>query len=726
MIYTAETYPFERIYESGIAARKRGKRAKSQRVDYVNVVAAFDIETSVVHRMENGEDEPHAFMYVWQVAIDSDVIMGRYWDEFFTFLARVDEMCAALQESNNLDAKPYLVMFVHNLAYEFQFLAGLYPFQLEEVFLREARKPIYARMLGCIEFRCSYMHSNMSLSKFTEIMKCEHRKLDGDSFDYDIVRYPWSDLTDYETQYCINDVLGLVEAIKTEMKRDGDTLHTLPLTSTGYVRRDAKAALWPIRWKIESILPYQREYALLRAAFRGGDTHANRYKVGKILENVESYDETSAYPAQQRTRNFPITPFRWLSGEDLQMANIIDYIRHGRAVVGRYVFSGLRLRNEREPVPYLSLSKTQSSAFVVDNGRLLSADICTTTLTEIDLVIVMRQYSADKIACEEAMIARKGPLPKQYLAVIDKYYQDKTMLKNGPDGESEDEADERQYQYMKSKNKLNAIYGMSVQDSIRESIQFIDGDYQAVHKTDEEKRQALEKAYFPYQWGVYTTAWARYALHEAIQIAGDNIVYNDTDSVKTDASIDLSQLNARLVDRAKRCGAYAHDRNGNVYYMGVFDKEEGYDRFITQGAKRYAYERDGKLGVTVSGVSTKKVKSAGLTLGALELKEAGELSAFKPGRYAQDAAGRYKRDEKGRRVREGGMVWTLAAGRISVYNDSADFWIKVDGHDLHITRNVALIPNSYTMSHSEDYERLLTKINLFGSWRAKQNGKVVS
>ena len=73
------------------------------------MVAAFDIETSVMHRMENGEDEPHAFMYVWQVAIDSDVIMGRYWDEFFAFLGHVDEMCSALQESNNLDTKPYLV-----------------------------------------------------------------------------------------------------------------------------------------------------------------------------------------------------------------------------------------------------------------------------------------------------------------------------------------------------------------------------------------------------------------------------------------------------------------------------------------------------------------------------------------------------------------------------------------------------------------------------------------
>lgn len=726
MIYTAQTYPYSRIYERGIAARKRGKRAKSQRMEYVNAVAAFDIETSVIHRTVNGEDEPHAFMYVWQVAVENDVIMGRYWEDFFQFLRGVDEMCIALQDVNSLDEKPHLVMFVHNLAYEFQFLAGLYPFQPEDVFLREARKPIYARMMGCIELRCSYMHSNMSLSKFTEIMKCEHRKLDGDSFDYDIVRYPWTELTEYETQYCINDVLGLVEAIKTEMKRDGDTLHTLPLTSTGYVRRDAKAALWPIRWKIESILPGPREYALLRAAFRGGDTHANRYKVGRILENVESYDETSAYPAQQRTRNFPISAFRWLAGDDLKMENIIDYIRHGRAVVGRYVFSGLRLRNEREPVPYLSLSKTQSVKFTVDNGRLLEADLCTTTLTEIDLSIVMRQYAADKIACEEAMIARKGPLPKQYLDVIDKYYLDKTMLKNGPDGETEDEADEREYQYIKSKNKLNGIFGMSAQDPIRESIQFVDGDYQPVHKSDEEKRNALEKAYFPYQWGVYTTAWARYALHEAIQIAGESVVYNDTDSVKTDAPIDLSALNARLIERAKRCGAYAQDRNGKVYYMGVFDKEQGYDRYITQGAKRYAYERRGKLGVTVSGVSTKKVKAVGLTMGAVELKEAGGLEAFKPGRYVQLENGQYKKDAKGRRVREGGMIWTLSAGSLSVYNDSADFWVDVDGHELHITRNVALVPNSYTMGHSDDYERLLTKINLFGSWKGRDNGEVVS
>ena len=300
------------------------------------------------------------------------------------------------------------------------------------------------------------------------------------------------------------------------------------------------------------------------------------------------------------------------------------------------------------------------------------------------------------------------------------------MLKNGPDCETDDEADEREYQYMKSKNKLNGIYGMSAQDPIRESIHFIDGDYQPVHKSDEEKRQALAKAYFPYQWGVYTTAWARYALHEAIQIAGESIVYNDTDSVKTDSLIDLSALNARLIDRAKRCGAYAQDRNGKIYYMGVFDKEAGYDRFITQGAKRYAYERGRKLGVTVSGVSTKKVKAAGLTLGALELKEAGGLEAFRPGHFAQYENGQYKMDAKGRRVREGGMVWTLSAGSLSVYNDSADFWLKVDGHDLHITRNVALVPNTYSMGHSEDYERLLTKINLFGSWKGRENGKVVS
>ena len=81
----------------------------------------------------------------------------------------------------------------------------------------------------------------MSLDAFTHKMGVPDAKLH--DFDYSIVRYPWTALTPEELDYCINDVKGLVQALKKEMTMDGDTLYTIPLTSTGYVRRDCKKAM---------------------------------------------------------------------------------------------------------------------------------------------------------------------------------------------------------------------------------------------------------------------------------------------------------------------------------------------------------------------------------------------------------------------------------------------------------------------------------------------------
>ena len=60
-------------------------------------------------------------------------------------------------------------MYVHNLAYEFQFLRDICTFK--EVFARTPRKPIkcYADNLG-IEFRCSYLLTNQSLKDFLDEM----------------------------------------------------------------------------------------------------------------------------------------------------------------------------------------------------------------------------------------------------------------------------------------------------------------------------------------------------------------------------------------------------------------------------------------------------------------------------------------------------------------------------------------------------------------------------
>lgn len=79
--------------------------------------------------------------------------------------------------------KAILNIWVHNLAYEFQFLRGIYDFQPEDVFLLDRRMPLRAQT-GRALYRCSYKQTNMGLAEFTKKMKAKHQKLSGDDFDY--------------------------------------------------------------------------------------------------------------------------------------------------------------------------------------------------------------------------------------------------------------------------------------------------------------------------------------------------------------------------------------------------------------------------------------------------------------------------------------------------------------------------------------------------------------
>ena len=83
--------------------------------------------------------------------------------------------------------------------------------------------------------------------------------------------------------------------------------------------------------------------------------------------------------------------------------------------------------------------------------------------------------------------------------------------------------------------------------------------------TNEEIEKALKGAAFPYQWGVYTTAYARAQLQDAIKLCGDKIIYCDTDSVKTLGNVPIEKLNAALKKRAETVGAWADDMNGRSH-----------------------------------------------------------------------------------------------------------------------------------------------------------------
>jgi len=436
----------------GIVERKKRQR-KNKGSDVLNVYSAFDIETSTVWLSKENTDA-HAFMYVWQYQIEEYLVKGRTWEEWFEFLDVMRSAIAQLGKELKLQKDPVLITWIHNAAFEWSFINGLYPFKDDECFFRDVRKPIYFRMFDAFEFRCSYIQTNLSLAALTKQTGVP-QKLSGQKYDYNKVRYPWTKLTAYEEEYTNTDVESLVAAMKVRIQRAGDTLLTVPLTSTGYVRRECKASLQNRYLEINDMKPYRgkngkRIYKLLRAAFRGGNTHANRFYVGKICDDVYSYDISSSYPTQQLTKKFPMKPFKWLDG-DTSLERVCMFIGLDYAVVGEYHFTGLRLKDPDEPIPYISLSRCKALDFELDNGRILKAGYLEISLTEIDLKIILDTYYFEKIEIVQAMIAQKGYLPPEYRAVIQGYYEQKTKLKG-------DDSEDGQYIYTKSKNMLNSVY----------------------------------------------------------------------------------------------------------------------------------------------------------------------------------------------------------------------------------------------------------------------------
>lgn len=664
MIYNVDTFNYNYISELKTQKRRKGNQGRRNNTrTYKDCICAFDIETT------NDAESRQAFMYVWQFQIDHITVIGRTWEEFLTFIGRIAE---------ELKDNTYIVIFVHNLSFEFQFLRGIYHFEPNEVFAIDSRKVLKCEMLNHFELRCSYLQTNMSLAEFTNKMGVKDVKLSGEDFDYSKERYPWTELTEQELQYCINDVKGLVEAMRIQMDLEHDSFYTLPLTSTGYVRRDVKAAMRHYnRQELKDMLPDYDIFCMLREAFRGGNTHANRYYSGVIVEDVKSMDFASAYPAAQITQRFPMSPWLKEDGMDLDRC-LLKIYKHKRACLMRVKLFNVRLREHLWGAPYLAKAKCRNIKNCEnDNGRVLSADYLETTLTDLDFKIVLKEYEFDWIEFDDFYHCRYGMLPKQLRETVLEYFRRKTELK-GVSGE--------ELYYMKAKNKLNSVYGMSVQSSVKQSIDFID-DF--IDRHDDE-RELLDisnkKAFMSYAWGVWTTAWCRYELEQALDLVGaEKFVYCDTDSVKYLGNVDFRTFNAQRRRRAVEAGACAMDPGGVQHYLGVMEHDADYMEFKTLGAKKYVYRyNDGKLGITIAGVNKKK--------GAEELEASGGLEAFKEG-----------------------FVFKKAGGTESVYNDRPGIsYLEREGRRVPITANLYITDSEYTVGVTAEYARILQRAEI---WR---------
>ena len=576
------------------------------------------------------EDNKRSLMYVWQMAINGTTIIGRTWQQFVELLNKLSDYL-------QLNKDKRLIIWVHNLAFEFQFLKDYFKWQ--KVFAISTRKPIYALTDSGIEFRCSYILANLSLNNVgLSLQKYKVSKLVGD-LDYEKVRHEKTPLTKQELNYCINDVLVISSYIKERMEEVNNDITRLPLTATGYCRLYTKQNCFGKHDNIQ----YQRyhkkisrltisgieELNLMQRAFAGGFTHTSARHSCQTLFNVSSFDLTSAYPYALVSHKYPMS-----KGKKVKVTTI-EELKHYCKLY--WCLFDIKFKNIRPKVineNYISISKCwEIKNAVTNNGRLVGADEIATSICSTDLEIISRFYVWDSVCIGDFYIYRLDYLPREIIMSILNLYSDKTKLK-GVKGQEDF--------YTKSKQLLNSIYGMMVTNIIMPLHEYNNEEGWTIEKKDTQKEldkyNNSKKRFLYFPWGIACTAYIRRVIASAVLAFGDDYSYTDTDSIKaTNGHKHMDYINKynQMVEKQLRKVSEHYNIpfemfapktiKGEVKMLGVWDNEtpKPWRAFRSLGAKRYMIlTSDNELTLTVSGVNKKYAAP-------YMIKKYGKFGAFK-------------------------------------------------------------------------------------------------
>lgn len=671
IIYNCYDFPYD-CFENVEQCEGRSKKS-----NYANIISTFDIETTTITQEEctilNGD---FGFMYVWQFCIDGVVCMGRTWEEFKAFLFN-------LKYALNYNGKKTLVCYVHNLSFEFQFMRNF--FNVTKIFATEKRKPIYA-VMDNIEFRCSYRLTNMSLAKFLQKTRgVTFFKQDGEKFDYRTKRYPDTKLTDSEIEYCVCDVLGLWQALSTYMEED--TLASIPLTSTGYVRRDYQNECLNYhgyKAKILNTKLDEHTYLLSKEASRGAIAGSNSLYTDEILYDIDSEDIKSSYPYQMCTKYFPASRFIHTSCKYID-DKFMKYLETKCCLI-TWSCKNLKLKKWHS-IPYISKAKCRAIMNAkCGNGKVFMAERIGMTCTEIDFKIISEDYYFEDAIIHEMYICERDLLPYPFRKHLLEMFQHKTDLEGGDP-----------YDYMKYKNKINASFGMMLTDIVFNSIKYNpnEDDPWIIEEAKNIKKELTryynnKKSFLAYQHGVWVLAHGRDDLNKGMKIVGNDIVQVDTDSVKhlEDYRDEFNELNRQIIKNASNFDLppYATKSDGTKVYLGIWEHEgpeDGftYAEFRTLGSKKYCtVDNDGIITPTVSGLNKKC---------GWYIQDKGGLEFFKHG------------SKFPARTKEGKSI----SGRTSAtYRDFKEpFTITVNGHEITMGSCIAINDVEYTLGMTGEW-----------------------
>ena len=600
--------------------------------------------------IDNGE--PVSIMYVWQMAVESGseikVFMGRTWEEFDEFLnmltteirrqsvygkksvSRMCENAHAMKVKQNVDMK----IWIHNFSYEFAFLRNLYNYEFakfrgkDHVFARQSRKPMKAFFVMNkvkTEFRDTLVLVQKSLDNWTKDSNLPVKKLEVDKDFYLPIRLPNTELDDFEIEYAKHDVISMVYGLQEYRKKYGH-LKDIPLTQTGEVRRRMRqlAKENPAWAKLcynitTSYTP--KEFKRLVNLFAGGWTHANKCYVGEIVKDVKCFDFASSYPFCICAFKHPlgkfqecnISEFKTLESQDLYDCDYRWYfkvkITNMKSKLDNSYWSSSKIAyDEENPI----------SNQVLDNGRIYCCDHLITYMTDMDWDTFKKCYYYDEVEVMELYKSEASYFPVEMINLILDYFSYKTSLKGIAGNES---------LYCESKQFINSCYGVMVTRLITAIISFDKNGWGSAEPDDNTFAEMLhqtseDNSFTEYQAGIWITSIARHNLFDFITKLDKRLLYADTDSIKgpfTDEDLKfIDDYNDKIVQIENKVAGIlgidpakftATTSKGKVKRLGIMEREDDCESFITLGAKRYCDVVNGEIECTVAGLPKKNAKA---------------------------------------------------------------------------------------------------------------------
>ena len=392
-------------------------------ITYINLSCTIDIEVSSFY---DNDKNKVGLPYCFTLGINGHSYLGRTKDDLLNLLSFIINVFALSQDKR-------LIFYIQNLSYEFQFFMKL--FKWVSVFAIKSRTPVKAVTFDGIEFKCSYLLSGYSLEKIGEhLQKYKVSKMVGD-LDYRKLRTPLTKLFPKEKGYVLNDGLVVMAYIQERIESHGNNITRIPLTKTGEVRRYCRnMCLYngggSHKKSGRSFLKYHyfihnlrilsvNEYKQLKRAFAGGFTHANPLVVGKVQKDVASYDFTSSYPAVMLSEKYPMT-----NGKLVTIKSKEEFYKYINLYCCVFDATFENIQSKFWFEHYISQSHCYSCYNPkIDNGRLISADSISITLTEQDYKIIEQTYSWEHLRIKNMRVYKRDYLPKEFIIAILELYK---------------------------------------------------------------------------------------------------------------------------------------------------------------------------------------------------------------------------------------------------------------------------------------------------------------